>query len=542
MKTNFKADTLAQWSLRAEKELKGASPDVLNKNNSLEKPQTAYTAKETKKGDYPVSYKITNETHLWEFIPALNPEQTNKLALSALNQGANAIMLHYSGSHLGTLLNEIHVQFITTGISCSWSDTDKLIQELDLLCKERELAKKDISLFIKFEGFSYEDLESIALKLKAMSAAYPKLNFLIDVADLRESGLDLVSCMAVALDKGSALLQFDASLANLIAFSFCVSDDYYVELCALRCFNHLWLNVQQKHECLTPAYILGISSRFNLSAEDAYNNMLRNCMAALVALNGTCNGLMVHPFNGNNEDPFAVRMSKNLQLILLEEAKLGWVKDPAKGSYYLENLTFEIAELIWESYQTLNSLTSKNHWIEQNTASNRQNLTTKVNEVKKVIVGTNKYPATERYHIELPPKFRAFALSEGFESLKHKAKQAQAERPILLFSFGNPKMSLARTTFVTNFLALAGLEGKILNEIEAENSPSIFNNSIVFLCSADEAYENVMDQYDFGSAIVWLAGNPANSQTLKSRGVTDFVHLKSNIYKTLSEIVKTVTT
>lgn len=542
MKTNFNADTLAQWRLRSERELKGASHDVLNKNNSLEKPQAAYTTIETKKGDYPVSYKITNEMHIWEFIPALSPEQTNKLALSALNQGANAIMLHYSGSHLGTLLNEIHVEFITTGIICSLNEVDNLNHELDILCKDRELAKEDISLFIKFESFSYENIESIAIKLKAMAAAYPKLNFLIDVADLRESGLDLVSCMAVALDKGSALLQFDASLANLIAFSFCVSDDYYVELCALRCFNHLWLNVQQKYECLILAYILGISSRFNLSAEDAYNNMLRNCLAALIAMNGTCNGLMVQPFNGNSEDPFAARMSKNLQLILLEEAKLGWVKDPAKGSYYLENLTFEIAELIWESYQTLSFQPSKNQWIEQNTTSNRQNLTTKVNEGKKVVVGINKYPAIERYHLAFPPKFRDFALSEAFELLKHDAKQAQTKRPILLFSFGNPKMSLARMTFVNNFIALAGLEGKNITEIEAENNPSIFNNSIVFLCSADEAYENAMEQYDFGNAIVWLAGNPANSEALKSMGVTGFVHLKSNIYNTLSEIVKTVTT
>jgi methylmalonyl-CoA mutase len=50
---------------------------------------------------------------------------------------------------------------------------------------------------------------------------------------------------------------------------------------------------------------------------------------------------------------FARRQSRNAQLVLMEEAHIGRVADPAAGSGYVEALTDEIARAAWAGFQAI---------------------------------------------------------------------------------------------------------------------------------------------------------------------------------------------
>ena len=52
-------------------------------------------------------------------------------------------------------------------------------------------------------------------------------------------------------------------------------------------------------------------------------------------------------------DEFSERIARNQQIILQEECNLADVIDPAGGSYYVENLTRELAAKIWVSEEQL---------------------------------------------------------------------------------------------------------------------------------------------------------------------------------------------
>ena len=52
-------------------------------------------------------------------------------------------------------------------------------------------------------------------------------------------------------------------------------------------------------------------------------------------------------------EPFSRRIARNTQALLVEEAHLARVIDPAGGSWYVESLTAELARAAWAFFQEL---------------------------------------------------------------------------------------------------------------------------------------------------------------------------------------------
>ena len=50
---------------------------------------------------------------------------------------------------------------------------------------------------------------------------------------------------------------------------------------------------------------------------------------------------------------FARRVARNIQIVCQEESHLGRVNDPAGGSWYVENLTEDMAKKAWEIFQDI---------------------------------------------------------------------------------------------------------------------------------------------------------------------------------------------
>ena len=83
--------------------------------------------------------------------------------------------------------------------------------------------------------------------------------------------------------------------------------------------------------------------------------MIRLTAAGFGAADGGADGVVLGNFTAALGLPteFARRQSRNAQLVLLEEAHVGRVADPAAGSGYVEALTDEIARAAWARFQTL---------------------------------------------------------------------------------------------------------------------------------------------------------------------------------------------
>jgi methylmalonyl-CoA mutase len=105
----------------------------------------------------------------------------------------------------------------------------------------------------------------------------------------------------------------------------------------------------------TPARIEARSSRRMLSKLDPWVNMLRLTAAGFGAAAGGADAILLDPFTQPLGRPtaFARRQARNTQLVLMEEAHLGRVADPAAGAWFIETLTEEMARKGWAFFQAI---------------------------------------------------------------------------------------------------------------------------------------------------------------------------------------------
>ena len=90
-----------------------------------------------------------------------------------------------------------------------------------------------------------------------------------------------------------------------------------------------------------------------LTQRDPYVNMLRATIATFAAGLAGANAITVlpHTLALGLPDPFARRVARNTQLLLLEESNLAKVSDPAAGSGGIETLTSQLCEAAWALFQ-----------------------------------------------------------------------------------------------------------------------------------------------------------------------------------------------
>ena len=120
-------------------------------------------------------------------------------------------------------------------------------------------------------------------------------------------------------------------------------------------------------------------------------------------------------------------------------------------------------------------------------------------------------------------------------------KDRAAKRPtVFMLTIGNLAMRLARSQFSSNFFACAGY--KIVDNLGFETVQAGIDAAldakadIVVLCSSDDEYAQyapeafkILD----GRALFVVAGAPACMDELKAQGITEFIHVRSNVLDTL---------
>jgi methylmalonyl-CoA mutase len=132
--------------------------------------------------------------------------------------------------------------------------------------------------------------------------------------------------------------------------------DIILSLAKVRALRLLWARLQEV--CEAPKSGLNIhaeTSRRMLSRTDVLDNLLRNTLAAFAAGVGGADSVSVIPHTAalGITDRNARALARNIQHLLMLEADLHRVADPAAGSGAVEALTEAIAARAWEEFQTI---------------------------------------------------------------------------------------------------------------------------------------------------------------------------------------------
>jgi methylmalonyl-CoA mutase len=147
-------------------------------------------------------------------------------------------------------------------------------------------------------------------------------------------------------------------IGQSISFSFSVGSNFFMEIAKLRAGRILWSKIIDAfggNEEVQKMAIHARTSSWTKTLYDPYVNILRGTSEAFAAIVSGVDSLHVSLFNeaAGTPDEFSRRIARNTQIILVKEAHLSKVADPAGGSWYVESLTDSLAKEAWKLFQSI---------------------------------------------------------------------------------------------------------------------------------------------------------------------------------------------
>lgn len=199
-------------------------------------------------------------------------------------------------------------------------------REFSLSIIEKALALKNITKVISIQGDVYQNAGATHVQQLAITLAHA-----VEYIEL-----------------------FGPEVAERIYFKFAVGSNYFFEIAKLRAFRLLWNLILEAYQTQSDAFIYTSTSLRNKSTLDIYNNVIRTSLEASSAVLGGSDAVSVKAYDElNSASDFGLELGAKQQLLLQKEAHLSQFNDSVSGSYYVENLTNQLAEHALELFKTI---------------------------------------------------------------------------------------------------------------------------------------------------------------------------------------------
>ena len=196
-------------------------------------------------------------------------------------------------------------------------------------------------------------------------------------------------------------LDVDA-FAGRLSFFFGIGMNFYLEVAKLRAARLLWWRIMKEFGAKNPKSLMlrthCQTSGWSLTEQDPYNNVVRTTIEAMAAVFGGTQSLHTNAFDEAIALPteFSARIARNTQILIQEETHICNVIDPWAGSYMMEKLTQDMADMAWNTIQEIEAMGGMTHAVEtgwaklqiEKCAAEKQ---ARIDSAQDVIVGVNKY-------------------------------------------------------------------------------------------------------------------------------------------------------
>lgn len=474
--TEFPKPTAQEWRDVVEKSLKGATIEEKLVTRTYEKIdlQPMYREEdiegfpylETKPGEFPFVRGTKKQGYLdkpWDIcqdIDSSTPEEFNQIARYDLDRGqtmlklflyeSDEINIHQANKRKGLLISSVNdfrkafqninleeVPFYietANGGKAFFASFVAYIQQQNYDFKKIKgcFGMDPLSDLVKEGSLSYslnDTYEMMAEMTKWSIKNTPNLRTLfVQTHPYHDAGGNVIHELAFAISSGLEYLREmdhrDLSIddaANKMIFSFSIGSNFFMEIAKLRAARMLWARIIKElggNEAAQKMTIHSRTSAWTKTKYDPYVNILRGTVEAFAGVIGGTDSLQVSPFDEaiKTSDEFSRRIARNTHLILDKESNLSKVTDPAGGSWYIESLTYTIAEKAWELFQKVeeNGGMFKALQIglpQELIAQVSEEKTANIKNRKDKFIGTNIYPNL----LETPLKTKALNQEEDVD-------------------------------------------------------------------------------------------------------------------------------
>ena len=547
--TEFPPVTTEQWEATINKDLKGADYEkkLVWRTEEGFQVRPYYRAEnmenleylKTMPNEFPYTRGTNPHSNSWEIVQEVeeaDPAKANAIAVDALKRGATCIAFNAanvdSAAVLETLLKGIDLN--VNGVQFNHvKNFLELMTNFVAYVEKNNFDKEKVQGSLNFDPLTYrlrhnkfwksaeEDMQQ-AIQLIELNGCMKNFKVInVNGITLHNAGATIVQELAYTLNLANEYLAFctekgvkPEKVASRMQLTLSVGSNYFMEIAKLRATRLLWSTMVAQYkpecDCAYKIHINTVASTWNKTIYDPYVNMLRSTTEGMSAVIGGSDSISLQPFDVayKESDEFSRRISRNVQVILKEEAFMDRVVDPAAGSYYVENLTNSIAENAWKLFQTVEQNGgalaaiedgTMRTAIEESCQKRDMNIATR----RYILLGTNQYPninetmadKIERVKKDENEGLKTYRGARAFEELRletEKYAKANHRPSVYLLKLGNLAMRQARAGFITNFFGCAGYQivepAGFATVEEGVKAAGEAKPDLIVVCSSDEEY------------------------------------------------------
>ncbi|SDD87206.1 methylmalonyl-CoA mutase [Mycolicibacterium neoaurum] len=452
----------------------------------------------------------------------------NNAALLALTEGASALVLKVGGhgvaaADFAQLVQGIYLDLVPVVIDAGADYADAVAALLPLLADFDDDQNSRLSvdlgadpLTAPLSGRAAPDLAEVVSVATGIAGRRGVRAITVDGPALHNLGAsavwELAAVVAAGVEYLRALVAAGLSPAQAlgqISLRLAADDDQFTTIAKLRAVRRLWARVAEVVGAPDAGAVTvhAVTSAAMMSQRDPWVNMLRTTLAAFGAGVGGADTVLVQPFDAaipgglpGTATSFTRRMARNTQLLLLEESHLGKVLDPGAGSWFVEDLTVQLAEHAWAHFQDLESrggFTAARDHLGEQIAAVREQRAADIAHRRTSLTGVNEFPNLAEKPLPAGSRTEESAqisrYAAEFEALRDRSDAYLAEhgtRPqAVLLPVGPLAEHNIRTTFAANLLASGGIEAVNPGTVDpAGVAAAVGTHNVAVICGTDARY------------------------------------------------------
>lgn len=140
-------------------------------------------------------------------------------------------------------------------------------------------------------------------------------------------------------------------------FSLSVGPNYFFEIAKIRALRLLYSKLANEYQIPEECHIIVTPSKRNKTLYDYNVNLLRTTTEYMSAILGGANTICSLPYDAlyHKRNEFGERIARNQLLILKSESYFNFKEDPISGTYYIENITRQIAKKALSLFKDIES-------------------------------------------------------------------------------------------------------------------------------------------------------------------------------------------
>ncbi|CAH0178541.1 methylmalonyl-CoA mutase family protein [Chryseobacterium sp. Bi04] len=277
------------------------------------------------------------------------------------------------------------------------------LEEKTIFVNNKELAghispKEEDQYFSLIDVFNEKDGIIDDQLAKELLAKDFKRNICVDISLHQNAGAAIYQQLGIALAKAKELIEsYGPEIVGKLIFRLAVGGNYFFEMAKLRAFKIIFNQLSKEYGLDEVPYIFAETSLRNKAVSDNENNLIRSTLELASAMIGGADAVFTNNYLVEKSTENSEEISFKQQIVLAYESIINVFEDASNGSYYIEDITRQLAEKAWDLFVEMEDAGGYLELLKQGVVQNKiYDHAVKeqqwVEEGKIKLIGVNLYP------------------------------------------------------------------------------------------------------------------------------------------------------